>query len=198
MENRWIKAATILRPTVKVCGVRLLPFCLRHRVALESIGSPVLATDKVVTPEHLLAAVRILSTHDINDVATRPTLRELVWAYRLNNKKTLMRETYKVLVYMNEQSLWPRFWSKDENQNDIGAIPWPLAVVASLTRNGSTLKDAWTMPESEAIWLHIAHCASTGASISVVSDYEWDAMESFKAKAAAAEAAKAETQSTRN
>ena len=76
MEKRWIKAATILPPTLKVCGVRLLPFCLRHRVVLEALNSPVLGSIEAVTPSDLLMAVRTLSTLDLDAMRKPMTLRE--------------------------------------------------------------------------------------------------------------------------
>jgi len=181
VASRWTQAATILPPTLEVCGRRLLPFCLRHRVALEAIGSPVLETDKEMSAEHMLAAIRILSSYDLKDLRKPPTLRDKYWFMRLTfSRKELMAEMAKLSIYIHEQSLWPRFWVKDEGANKTESFPWPLAVVASLTRNGCSLTEAWTMPESEAIWMHIAHCSASGSEISVVSDKEWDAMEKYK------------------
>ena len=181
MENRWIKAATILQPTIKVCGKRLLPFCLRHRVALEAIGSPLLQTDKPMTASQLLAAVRILSTHNIEDIRKPASIRECFLSIKLSqNKSALIEECYKLSIYMEGQSFWPRFWTKEGSENVGTTIPWPLTIVASLMRNGCTLEQAWTMPESEAVWLHIAHCSAGGAGVQVVSDVEWEAMEEYK------------------
>ena len=181
MENRWIKAATILSPTIEVCGKRLLPFCLRHRVALEAIGSPLLQTDKPMTADQLLATVRILSTHNIEDIRKPTTIRECLLSAKLSrNKRALIKECYNLSLYMEGQSLWPRFWTKEDSGKTESSIPWPLTIVASLMRNGCTYEQAWTMPESEAIWLHIAHCSADGAGIQVVSDVEWEAMEAHK------------------
>lgn len=151
-------------------------------MALEAIDSPVLETDKEMSAEHMLAAVKILSSHDLKELRTPPTLRDKYWFMTLTfSRKALMAEMAKLAVYLEEQSLWPRFWVKNEGKsNKAEAFPWPLAVVASLTRNGCSLNEAWTMPESEAIWMHIAHCSAAGAEISVVSDVEWEAMEKYK------------------
>ena len=181
MENRWIKAATILQPTIKVCGKRLLPFCLRHRVALEAIGSPLIQTGKPMTADQLLATVRILSTHNIEDIRKPTTIRECLLSVKLSrNKNALIQECYKLSLYMEGQSLWPRFWVNENSEKSETSIPWPLTIVASLMRNGCTYEQAWTMPESEAVWLHIAHCSAGGAGIQVVSDVEWEAMEEYK------------------
>lgn len=181
MEKRWIKAATLLQPSIEVCGKRLLPFCLRHRIALEAIDSPVLSTDKPMTPKHLVAAAKILSSKTVGEIATQTTLRERFWVSRMQfNSSVLVTETAKLVAYLNSQALWPRFWEKDGSINKSG-IPWQLVVVASLTRNGCNLEEAWTMPEAEAIWLHTAHSASMGADVTVISDKEWDAIQKYKA-----------------
>jgi hypothetical protein len=85
---------------------------------------------------------------------------------------------------MMEQSLWPRFWVNEESGSKTSTVPWQLTMVASLMRNGCTYEQAWTMPESEAVWLHIAHCSAAGAGIQIVSDVEWKAMEAHKIKRA--------------
>ena len=179
MEKRWIKAATILPPTLKVCGTRLLPFTLRHRVVLEALNSPVLGSIEGITPSDLLMAVRTLSTHDLDTMREPMTLRESwLLAYYTYRPVKFYAEVLKLLTYFNAQSLWPRFWEKGSAKD--GGIPWQLAIVAGLTRNGCTLEEAWTMPEAEAVWLHIANCRAEGAKIDVVSEAEWDAMEKYR------------------
>lgn len=95
------------------------------------------------------------------------------------SRRRLKREASKLATYFLAQSLWPRFWEK-ESKSKNGGLPWHLAVVASLVRNGHSTAEAWTMPESEAIWLHVAHSRAAGADISVVSDKEWEAMENYR------------------
>jgi len=183
MEKRWIKAATILQPSIEVCGVRLLPFCLRHRVALEAIDSPVMNPAKPVTPAHLVAATKILSSFNLADMATPATLREMFWVSRMQfSEKILVAEVAKLIAYLNQQAFWPRFWEKDSaaGETNKNGIPWQLAVIASLTRNGCTLEEAWTMPEAEAIWMHIAHSTALGAEVSVMSDVEYEAIQKYK------------------
>jgi hypothetical protein len=184
----------MLPPTIEVCGTRLLPFCLRHRVALTAVGSPVLTQDKDVTGADLITAVRILSSRTIEEVRRPTTWREAWWASRLRrNRSLLIAEASKLIVYFQAQSLWPRFWEKAKKGSSESGTPWELTVVASLTRNGCTTEEAWTMPESEAVWLHIAHIQAEGADVQVVSDHEWDLMQTYlaedKAKKAAAAAA---------
>jgi hypothetical protein len=185
VEKRWIKAATILQPSIEVCGRRLLPFCLRHRVALEAINSPVLDPSRPMTAKHLVAAVKILSSSRLDQVTTPPTLREKFWVARMTyGESILIAEMGKLIAYLNEQAFWPRFWDKSDNNSTSSkeGIPWQLVVVASLVRNGCTLEEAWTMPEAEAIWMHVAHSTASGANVSVMSDTEWEAIQKYKAE----------------
>ena len=194
MASRWTQAATILPPTLEVCGRRLLPFCLRHRVALEAIDSPILDLTSPFGASDVINAVRILSTHDMNDVNASLSVREAWHMKRMQyNLKYLKQNAVKLLTYFQAQSLWPRFWEKESKAKDDG-IPWPLVVVASLVRNGHTEENAWTMPEAQAIWLNIAHASSLGSNVQIVSDKEWDAMEAYKRELAEEQ----KTQHTRN
>lgn len=183
MEKRWIKAATILQPSIEVCGTRLLKFSLRHRVALEAIDSPVLRPNAPMSASHLVAAVKILSSKTIEEIATPATLKQKFWVSRLEfNQSLMVTEMAKLIQYLEAQANWPRFWQDDEKKNSKAdnGIPWQLAVVASLVRNGCTTEEAWTMPEAEAIWLHMANCAYQGSEVKIISDEEWDAMMKYK------------------
>lgn len=181
MENRWNKAATILAPTVEICGRKLLPFCLRHRVALEEIDSPLLNLEKSMTVDQLLATVRVLSTHSLEEIRKPFSWNELLLAKKLSkNRKLFIEQCYNLSLYMQAQSLWPRFWVKDNDSGNSSSIAWSLAVVTSLMRNGCTYEQAWTLPESEAVWMHIAHSRAEGSQVEIVSDTEWNAMEKYK------------------
>jgi hypothetical protein len=98
-----------------------------------------------------------------------------------SNKKLFIGECAKLILYFEAQNLWPRFWQKKSKAKDTG-IHWMLGIIASLMRNGCTYEEAWTMPESEAIWLNMAHAQANGSDVQIVSETEWDAMQSFLAK----------------
>ena len=167
----------MLPPTLKVCGRTLLPFCLRHRVALDSIRSPIITPELPVTVSDVMFAARILSTHDLKDTRKPTTFREKVLAawYTIRPDK-LAEQALNLRVYFEAQSLWPRFWEKSGKANS-GGIPWQLTIVAGLTRNGVPLEQAWTMPEAEAVWLYIANCKADGAKLDLITDEEFEAME---------------------
>lgn len=177
MASRWIQAATILPPTIKVCGRRLLPFCLRHRVALQSIDSPLLSLDSDIRAEDIIAGIKILSSHNIQDFRKPLSFIELIYLKNMQiSKRKLKEEARKLYIYFQAQSLWPRFWEEGKNSRDRG-IDWPLVVVANLTKNGCTLTEAWTMPEAEAVWLHIANLSNDGVDVKIVTETEEKAME---------------------
>jgi hypothetical protein len=164
-----------------VCGRSLLPFCLRHRIALEVIDSPFIYEGKPFGPVDVINAVRVLSTHDMRGVNDKLSFKEGYHLARMRiNINNLKREGAKIFLYFASQSLWPRFWEKDSSIKDNG-IPWQLSVIACLVRNGHTTQEAWTMPEAEAIWLNMAHAASVTSDVKIVSDKEWEAMEQYKA-----------------
>ena len=149
-------------------------------MALNAIESPILSLAKPFGASDVIAAVRILSTHDMTETRKPLSFAEGYHLQRMRwSVRQLKSEANKLLIYFAAQSLWPRFWEKETSSSDSG-IPWELAVVACLVRNGHTSEEAWTMPEAEAIWLHIAHNRASGADISVVSDKEWEAMEAYK------------------
>jgi hypothetical protein len=167
----------MLPPTLKVCGRTLLPFTLRHRVALETIKSPVLMNSDGMTIPDLLFAVRVLSTNDLNETRAPTTFREKVlgfW-YAIRPEKAVA-EALKLRIYFEAQSLWPRFWEKNERAKDSG-IPWQLTIIANLVRNGLPIEQAWAMPESQAIWLYLANCKAEGAKLDLITDEEFEAMQ---------------------
>ena len=92
------------------------------------------------------------------------------------SKKKLKKEAGKLLLYFQAQSLWPCFWDQDKKGKDIG-VDWPLVVVANLTKNGCSLTEAWTMPEAEAVWLHVANLIGDGVDVKLVTETESKAME---------------------
>jgi hypothetical protein len=177
VATRWTQAATILPPTIKVCGRKLLPFSLRHRVALESIDSPLLDFSKDIGAEDVMAGAKILSTYDMKEAREGLSFWELVTLKNMRiSKKKLKEEAYKLLIYFQAQSLYPRFWESDKPSKD-NPIDWKLIVISNLVANGVSLTEAWTMPESEAVWLHMAFLQRSGCDIKLVSDHEWEVMQ---------------------
>jgi hypothetical protein len=124
-----------------------------------------------------MAGIKILSSHNIHDFKKPLSFFELIHLHNMRvSKKKLKKEAGKLLLYFQAQSLWPRFWDQDKKGKDIG-VDWPLVVVANLTKNGCSLNESWTMPEAEAVWLHVANLIGDGVDVKLVTETESKAME---------------------
>ncbi len=170
MDARYLKATTVLPPDVKVCGRQLLPFCLRHRVELESIDSPFLDfQNRSFKAIDVIYAVRVMSTFDKVRINAPITLREQFHIIILNSsRKRLARTVGRIIGIILESCSYPKVWSKKENKTKEN-IPWTLACVANNVRNGCSLEEAWTMPEGEAVWMSISHGIYNGSDVQIVS-----------------------------
>lgn len=185
MDARYLKATTVTPPDVKICGKRLLPFCLRHRVLLESIDSPFLdPSNKGFTAKDLMTAIKVISTYNKSVLDEPFTVTEKVYIYLINKSaKRLSMMCGFVLGHISNSCSYPKLWEK----NDVGdkkkneKIPWTLACVANNVRNGCSLEEAWTMPEGEAVWMSISHAIYNGAKIDVISSDDEKQMENFDA-----------------
>ena len=180
MDARYLKATTVIPLDVKVCGRRLLPFCIRHRVQMESIDSPFLDhTSRSFSARDVIYAVRIMSTLDKVFINSPITMREQLHIIYLNSsKKRLARAVGRVLGVMFESCSYPKLWSKQKKKSKEN-IPWTLACVANNVRNGCTLEEAWTMPEGEAVWMSISHAVYNGSEVEVVSTDDDKMIEDF-------------------
>ena len=180
MDARYLKATTVLPPDVKVCGRQLLPFCLRHRVELESIDSPFLDyQNRSFRAIDVIYAVRVMSTFDKVRINAPITLREQFHIILLNSsRKRLARAVGRVLGVILESCSYPKVWSKKDSKVKEN-IPWTLACVANNVRNGCSLEEAWTMPEGEAVWMSVSHAIYNGANIDVVSTDDESMLDNF-------------------
>lgn len=180
MDARYLKATTVLPPDVKVCGKRLLPFCLRHRVQLEAIDSPFLNFEnRSFTARDVIYAIRVMSTFDKVHINAPITLREQFHIILLNSsRKRLARAVGRVLGVILESCSYPKVWSK-KNAKVKENIPWTLACVANNVRNGCSLEEAWTMPEGEAVWMSISHGVYNGSDVQIISSDDDEMLDDF-------------------
>ena len=170
MDARYLKATTVLPLDVKVCGKRLMPFCIRHRVQLESIDSPFLNhKDRSFKVMDVIYAVRVMSTLGKARINAPITLSEQFYIIYLNaNRNRLARAVGRVLGIIWESCSYPKLWSNKDKKTKEN-IPWTLACVANNVRNGCSLEEAWTMPEGEAVWMSISHGIYNGSDIEIIS-----------------------------
>ena len=183
MDARYLQAATVLPHQDKVCGRTLRPFCLRHRLALEAIGSPFLdPANKQFDPVAVVLAARILSTYDKEKMVGPLSLMERFYVARMAmSRKYYSRSVGRILGCIQICLSYPKFWTKDDKKTHkkYEAIPYPLACIASLCRNGVDIETAWTMPEAEAVWMSVANALAEGAKIEVLSTDEEKDLEKF-------------------
>jgi len=182
MDARYLQATTVLPNQDKVCGRTLRAFCLRHRVALEAIGSPFLNPEgKKFSPLDVVIASRILNTYDKEKMSQPVSLFDVFWAFWLSiNNKAFSRSIGSILGVIILSCSYPKMWKKeDKNKNNVENIPWVLSCISNLVRNGVSLEEAWTMPEGEAVWMSIAHAIYNGAKIDILSTDEEKELEKF-------------------
>lgn len=180
MDARYLKATTVLPLDVKVCGKRLMPFCLRHRVQLEAVDSPFLDFKaRSFNAMDVIIAVRIMSTLDkVNVSAPMNWSEQFHYIFLNNSHDRLGRAVGRIIGIMLESCSYPKLWSK-KNTKTKENIPWELACVANNVRNGCSLEEAWTMPEGEAVWMSISHSVYNGSDVQVISTDDEKMMNDF-------------------
>lgn len=176
MDGRFLRAWTDPAAKVQILGRPVYPFCLKYRVRLMAIESPLITGASVPTPLDLLAAVKICAEEPLGEL----TSEEVRLVEKLKERPgKFMDECERFTAYCL-LDCWPRYWDTPEHKRgtaeDIG-IPWPLAVIASLIKNGIEEKRAWEMPECQAIWLNAAWSAANGSESKILTTEEEAFME---------------------
>jgi len=179
MDARYINAVSVLPKQNKVCGRTILPFCLRHRIALEAIKSPFLNPNATkFNPVDVINAVKILSTFDKEEMVKQLSLRDKYHLLLLVfSVKKMVKSVGTIMGIMNISCSYPKTW--DKKQGTKNNVPWVLGCVSNLVRNGCTMEEAWTMPEGEAIWMALSHSIYQGAKIDILTTDEEKELESF-------------------
>jgi len=176
MDRRFLSAFTDPAP-VRMLGRLVYPFCLKHRVRLMAVDSPLIREGEI-TPADLMLAVQICAEEPIGDFSLADKWRVL----RMTSNRAKFEKNLERFVAYVHISAWPKFWEKEgKTSGDAGgAMPWPLAVVASLIYGGIPEQRAWEMPECQAIWLSCAFARNKGADLNILSTEEEDFMESMR------------------
>ena len=169
MDKRCLSAFTDPCRLV-VLGRYVDPFSLLRRLQLESIESPFVVPGKDVRPLDLLIAVKICAGEPIGKL----TLKDYFYLGRMKSSevyfvKQMCRFTEFVLI-----ESWPKFWEKKAKHTNTTGMPWVLTVVCNLMNHGISEERAWTMPESQAIWLHSCFAISEGADMKVLTKEDED------------------------
>jgi len=176
VDGRFLRAFTDPAAKVQILGRPVYPFCLKYRVRLLAIESPLLSGKSIPTPLDLLAAVKICAEEPLGEL----TSDEIKMLEALKKKPGKFETECERFVAYCLLDCWPRYWDSPEHKKgtaeDMG-IPWPLAVVASLLKNGVEEKRAWEMPECQAIWLNAAWAAASGSESKILTTDEEAFME---------------------
>ena len=155
---------------LRVLGRFVDPFSLLRRLQLESVESPFVVPGKDVRPLDLLIAVKICAGEPIGKL----TLKDRFYLSRLSYSETyFVKQMCRFTEFVLIES-WPKFWEKKAKHANTTGMPWVLTVVCNLMKHGVSEERAWTMPESQAIWLHSCFAISEGADMKVLTKEDED------------------------
>lgn len=169
MDKRCLSAFTD-PARIKMLGRLVSPFSMLNRVQLESAESPFVMDSKEVRPLDLLIAVKICAGESIGKLS----LKDHYYLGRLSASETyFVKQMSRFAEYVLVDA-WPKFWEKKAKHHDSSGMPWVLTVVCNLVKHGISEERAWTMPESQAIWLHSAFAIGNGADMKVLTKEDED------------------------
>jgi hypothetical protein len=155
---------------IKMLGRFVSPFSMLRRVQLEAVESPFVSPGKDVRPLDLLIAVKICAGEPIGKLS----LKDYFYLSRLSHSETyFVKQMSRFSEFVLIES-WPKFWEKKAKYHNTSGMPWVLTVVCNLMAHGVSEDRAWTMPESQAIWLHSCFAISNGADMKVLTKEDED------------------------
>lgn len=193
MDGRFLDSFTLLPRQRVVCGRATKPLCLRHRIILTAIKSPFVDGARPPEPSDVVAFSKVVSSYDPAEMMpSSPSDEDVKWyAAMKDDAEVFVRQVGECLGCIEDQAKWPIFWNTTKSGRSTGA-PWVLTVICNIVKNGVNLEDAWTMPESQAIWYNAVFSIANGSDINIVSEEDKRAMEQLKALEEAEKANKVE------
>jgi len=178
VDNRFLRA--FRDPSSRtILGKRVFPFCLKHRVRLLSIDSPLVMNSTLgITPTDLLIAVKVCAEESDLRVGFWEEVRLRIYQYQ---PEKFAEEVARFVEHCHLQA-WPKYWDgpKTTDSADGIGIPWPLMIVTNLIANGIEEQRAWEMPETQAIWLSTAFSVRAGAKVNLLTTEEEEMMEAIR------------------
>lgn len=168
MADQRFYDAFLMPGATWICGRKLKPFCLRHRIFLEGLGSPFFSEDgaKEITPADLLLALKICG----DEVIGSPTWSDHWLTFRM----WLSPEYYRAgcrafLWHIDSTKLYPKFWERsDRGGGSPISLPWQMLVIGNLIKNGISYQDAFNMPEAKAVWLSATFSILNGSKVEIL------------------------------
>lgn len=141
----------------RVCGRVLNDFSPFHYLLLRAVDSPFMNPDGVNRPADLLAAVAACRNRFGVPVKLKPTLRDLVWRFRMDrNPRLFKREALAFAAWMGSHSSGPRFWEITSGGPAMRELTGPdvlTLVVPVIMKTGMTEKDVWNMSLGRLQWM---------------------------------------------
>ena len=107
MDRRFLSAFTDPAP-VRMLGRLVYPFCLKHRVRLMAVDSPLIREGEI-TPADLMLAVQICAEEPIGDFSLADKWRVL----RMTSNRAKFEKNLERFVTYVHISAWPKFWEKE-------------------------------------------------------------------------------------
>jgi len=154
----------------KLLGRTLYPWCLKYRVRLHAFDSPLVNGSQNVTPADLLFACQVCAEEPLG--GGLGLLDELRLMSLSRNQEKFERLLAAFAGYILVQD-WPKFWEQDVKKSGGNkGMPWPMFIVSNLVANGVPIKQAWEMPECQAIWLNAAFAMRKGVDVAIMSPEE--------------------------
>jgi hypothetical protein len=149
LDKRFVRSFT--EPSrVRILGRFVYPFCLKHRLHLLALESPLVLEGKPITASDLLLAVKVCAEEPID----RVTWRDQWEAIKMKHRPSYLNAQLERFVAFTLLNQWPKFWEKQgKTSGSVNSIPWVLQVICNLMKNGFPEERAWMMPESQAIWM---------------------------------------------
>jgi hypothetical protein len=146
-------------------------------VRLLAIDSPFAdESGRQPSPLDLLTAVKICAEEPIGELTDKEV--KLVKSLTERPGKFLTEcERFQEYAHVGA---WPKFWESNKKNGgsaEDAGIPWPLMVVASLVKHGFDHKQAWEMPECQAIWFNAAYGSMNGSESKILTTDEEAFME---------------------
>ena len=168
MDRRFLNSQVDPAPFT-LLGRTLYPWCLKYRVRLHAFDSPLVNGSNMVTPADLLFACQVCAEEPLGKVGIIDRARLVYLSSNPYRFEALLKAFADYILIDN----WPKFWEQDQKKSGGSkGLPWPMSVVANLVANGVPYKQAWEMPECQAIWLNAAFAIRRGATVAIMSPEE--------------------------
>jgi len=168
VDRRFLNAHIDPAP-FRLLGRTLYPWCLKYRVRLHAFDSPLVNGSQSVTPADLLFACQVCAEEPLGEVGVIDRLR----LSRLNDNPARFELLLRAFAGYILVDNWPKFWEQEAKKSGGSkGLPWPMAIVSNLVANGVPYKQAWEMPECQAIWLNAAFAMRKGVDVAIMSPEE--------------------------